>query len=311
MQTHPSYLSGIDLPERARRLARKLSPCRVCPFRCGIDRFKEHTGRCGMGHRPKIASWSLHFGEEPPISGERGSGTIFFSGCPMACVYCQNYPISQLRHGKEMGIDELAACMLELQRRGAHNINFVTPTHFTPQIVEALSVARDKGLRIPLVYNSSGYDDVQTLKLLEGIIDVYLPDMKYGDDETAVKLSGVAGYGASGYGASGYGAINRAAVEEMYRQVGEPALDEGGIIRRGLIIRHLVLPGNVSHTEEVLRFIAGLSPSIGISLMSQYFPAHRASDIPGLNRKLTAEEYGEAVVILDRFGLCNGWIQSP
>jgi putative pyruvate formate lyase activating enzyme len=254
-----------------------------------------------MGHQPKVASWSLHFGEEPPISGERGSGTIFFSGCPMACVYCQNYPISQLRHGKEMGIGELAACMLELQRRRAHNINFVTPTHFTPQIVEALCVAREKGLRIPLVYNSSGYDDVHTLKLLDGIIDVYLPDMKYGSDETAAKLSGVAGYGA----------VNRAAVEEMYRQVGEPELDEGGIMRRGLIIRHLVLPGGVSHTKEVLRFIAGLSPSIGISLMSQYFPAHRASDMPGLNRKVTAEEYGEAVEILDRFGLCNGWIQSP
>jgi putative pyruvate formate lyase activating enzyme len=297
---HPSYLDGVDLTERARVLKSWLAPCRVCPFRCGVDRFKESTGRCRMGYRLKVASWSLHFGEEPPISGERGSGTIFLSGCPMACVFCQNFPISQLCHGREMETGELASRMVELQRQGAHNINFVTPTHFVPQIVETLDRAVKGGLSIPIVYNSSGYDNVESLRMLEGIVDVYLPDMKYGDDERAFRYSGVTGYVKT----------NRAAVAEMYRQVGDLELDETGIAVRGLIVRHLVLPGGMSGTDRVLEFLAGLSQSIGVSLMSQYFPAHEAVGLPELGRKITRGEYEEALDILDRFGFVNGWVQS-
>jgi len=299
--TYPSYLYAVDLHERARLLRARLAPCTVCPFRCSIDRFSESSGRCGMGYRPKVASWSLHFGEEPPISGERGSGTIFLSGCPMECVFCQNYPISQLCHGREIEIDGLASCMVELQQKEAHNINLVTPTHFVPQIVEALERAVQRGLSIPIVYNSSGYDDVETLKLLDGIVDVYLPDMKYGDDEMARRYSG----------AIRYVETNRAAIREMYRQVGGLELAGDGIARRGLIIRHLVLPGGISGTARVLEFIAGLSTSIGVSLMSQYFPAHRAVELPELRSKTTRKEYEEAVNLLDRFGLENGWVQSP
>jgi putative pyruvate formate lyase activating enzyme len=254
-----------------------------------------------MAALPKVASWSLHHGEEPPISGDRGSGTIFLSGCPMECVFCQNYPISQLCHGTELGIDELASRMIELQDSGAHNINFVTPTHFTPQIVRSLHRAAQRGLSIPLVYNSSGYDDVDTLELLDGIVDLYLPDMKYGDDEPALRYSGAVKYVET----------NRAAVAEMYRQVGGLELDEDGIARRGLIIRHLVLPGDISSTARVLEFIAGLSTSVGVSLMSQYFPAHRAVSMPALQRRLTEEEYERALGLLDEYGFTLGWIQPP
>jgi putative pyruvate formate lyase activating enzyme len=285
---HPSYLDGVDLTERARILKSRLAPCRVCPFHCGVDRFSESTGRCRMGYTLKVASWSLHFGEEPPISGERG------------CVFCQNYPISQLRHGREVETGELASRMVELQGQGAHNINFVTPTHFVPQIVETLDRAVKEGLSIPIVYNSSGYDDVESLRMLEGIVDLYLPDMKYGDDERAFLYSGVAGYVKT----------NRAAVAEMYRQVGDLELDEKGIAVRGLIVRHLVLPGGISGTDRVLEFLAGLSPSIGVSLMSQYFPAHEAVDLPELKRKITRREYENALDVLDRFGFVNGWVQS-
>jgi putative pyruvate formate lyase activating enzyme len=252
-----------------------------------------------MGYEPRVSSWSLHHGEEPPISGSGGSGTIFLSGCPMHCAFCQNYPISQLRHGQDMGVEELGEKMLELQRKGAHNINFVTPTHFAPQIVEALHIAADRGLRLPIVYNSSGYDDLHTLRLLDGIVDIYLPDMKYSDDAHAKLYSG----------ATDYVSVNRRAVAEMFRQVGGLVLDSEGIATRGLIVRHLVLPGGISGTAEVLEYIAGLSTSIGISLMSQYFPAHRAEEYGELQRKLTQQEYEQALEALDRCSFANGWIQ--
>jgi putative pyruvate formate lyase activating enzyme len=248
---------------------------------------------------PKVASWGLHFGEEPPISGTRGSGTVFFSGCPLRCVFCQNYPISQLANGNEVSIEWLAVRMLDLQNRGAHNINFVTPTHYVPQIVEALAVAVSRGLSIPIVYNSSGYEDLETLRLLDGVVDVYLPDMKYGDDEQAARCSS----------APGYVSVNRAAVAEMYRQVGDLFLDGEGIAVRGLIVRHLVLPGNIAGTRMVLEFVASLSPTVTIALMSQYFPAHEAPGIPGLDRKLTREEYESVTELLDEYGLENGWTQ--
>jgi putative pyruvate formate lyase activating enzyme len=295
---------AVDFPRVVRELNAKLSPCRVCPRRCGVDRSPgspetASRGACRSGYLPKIASACLHFGEEPPISGTRGSGTVFFSGCPLRCVFCQNYPISQLVNGNETTVERLAAQLLELQGRGAHNINFVTPTHYIPQMVEALAAAVSGGLSIPVVYNSSGYEDPETLRLLEGVVDVYLPDMKYGDDAQAVRCSS----------APGYVDVNRAAVTEMYRQVGDLSLDAEGIAVQGLIVRHLVLPGNLAGTRRVLEFVASLSPTITVALMSQYFPAHEAPGIPGLDRRLAMEEYEEVTELLEQYGLENGWIQ--
>ena len=296
----------VDFPRVVQALNERLSPCRVCPRRCGVDRSsraERHSGTpqgaCRSGHLPRVASWGLHFGEEPPLSGTRGSGTVFFSGCPLRCVFCQNYPISQLLNGNEVSIEGLAGHLLDLQSRGAHNINFVTPTPYVPQMVEALAVAVSRGLSIPVVYNSSGYEDLDTLRLLDGIVDVYLPDMKYGDDGPAARYSS----------APGYVAVNRAAVAEMYRQVGDLSLDGEGIAVRGLIVRHLVLPGNIAGTRKVLEFIASLSPTVTIAFMSQYFPAHEAPGISGLDRKLTREEYESVTELLDEYGLENGWIQ--
>ena len=296
----PSCLSGMDLARVSEYLDQMLSPCVLCPFECGTDRKTVASGRCRSGFLPKIASWNLHHGEEPPISGQRGSGTIFFSGCSLRCCFCQNYPISQLGNGKEVTTAELAEYMLLLQKRGAHNINLVTPTHFIPQAVEALRIAVSGGLRIPIVYNSSGYECIETLKALDGIVDIYLPDMKYGNNECAVRYSRVGNYVE----------VNRAAIKEMYRQVGNLRVDEEGIALRGLIIRHLVLPGNLKNTEEVLRFIGEHMPDVPLSLMGQFFPAHKAHSIPELARKLNHREYGKAVDLLEQFGIVNGWVQS-
>lgn len=288
-----------NFPVLIEGLNRKLSPCTVCPFKCGTDRYSDSSGRCKTGSILKIASHNLHHGEEPPISGSRGSGTIFFSGCSLRCAFCQNYPISQLLNGNEVTIMEFSEYMLSLQSRGAHNINLVSPTHFVPQIVEALWLTVKKGLKIPIVYNSGGYDDIEVLKCLEGIVDIYLPDMKYGDNKSALTYSG----------ARKYVEINRAAVGEMFRQTGGLITDKNGVALKGLIIRHLVLPGNISNTEKVLEFVAGLSKAIPVSLMSQYFPAHRARSIPELQKKLRREEYLTASRVLDDLELINGWTQ--
>jgi putative pyruvate formate lyase activating enzyme len=280
---------------------RLLSPCRVCPRACGIDRLAGETGFCGMGFHPVVASDNLHFGEEPPISGTRGSGTIFFGGCSLGCSFCQNYPISHLRHGNQVTIPELAGMMLKLQKRGAHNINFVTPTHFSPQILGALAIACSKGLTIPLVWNSSGYETVEMLELLNGIVDVYMPDMKFADSEPAERIAG----------AGNYPEINREAILEMHRQVGPLELDEEGIANKGLLIRHLVLPENLSGTDDVLRFIAEkVSRRTSISLMSQFFPAHQSHEKPPLDRPVTAGEYERAKESLERYGLTEGWVQE-
>ncbi len=257
---------------------------------------------CGVGAEPVIAAWNVHPWEEPPISGTRGSGTIFFSGCTGKCVFCQNYPISQLRYGNAVSIERFAAMMLQLQRRGCHNINFVTPTHFVPQILAGVDVAAAQGLRLPLVYNTSGYETVETLRLLEGVIDIWLPDAKYTDDAIARRVSGFPGYVAS----------NRAALREIFRQVGgELVLDGDGIARRGLIIRHLVLPGGLADTAGVLRWIATeLSPQVHVSVMDQYFPAYHAFGDPLLGRKITAAEYEAALQAFDAAGLENGWLQE-
>ena len=255
-----------------------------------------------MGDQPKLSSWNLHPWEEPPISGTRGSGTIFFSGCTANCRFCQNYPISQLGYGELVSIERLAEIVLELQRKGAHNINFVTPTHFMPQIMAALPAAIEGGLRLPLVYNTSGYERVEVLRLLENIVDIWLPDAKYATSQVAQKHSGF----------SDYIEYNHATLQEIYRQVGAVlVLDEMGLARRGMIIRHLVLPSGQAGTEDVLRWVAGsLSPSVHISLMDQYFPAHRAVGDPVLGRKITSEEYESALDAYQAAGLENGWCQD-
>ena len=279
-----------------------LARCELCPHCCGVNRLSGQVGICCMGDLPKVSSWNLHPWEEPPISGTRGSGTIFFSGCTGRCRFCQNYPISQLGYGAVVSLERLAGMMLELQRKGAHNINFVTPTHFMPYILAALPYAIRGGLRLPLVYNTSGYERVEALSLLEGIVDLWLPDAKYADDATARHLSGFEDYVEH----------NRASLHEIFGQVGaELIVDEEGNAVRGMIIRHMILPSGLAGTAEVLRWIATeLSPLVHVSLMDQYFPAHRAVGDPVLGRKITENEYEAALDAFDRAGLQYGWCQS-
>jgi putative pyruvate formate lyase activating enzyme len=250
---------------------------------------------------PVVASWNLHSWEEPPISGTRGSGTIFFSGCTGRCRFCQNYPISQLGVGQEVSVERLAGMMLELQHRGAHNINLVTATHWVAAVLSALPHAIEGGLRLPLLYNASGFERIETLRLLEGVIDIWLPDSKYADNEIARQLSGFPDYVE----------YNCAALCEMYRQVGAAlVLDDEGIVRRGMIVRHLVLPEGLAGTDQVLKWVAQNLPQVHVSLMAQYFPAYRCVEDPVLGRKITASEYDTALGVLDAVGLENGWVQD-
>jgi putative pyruvate formate lyase activating enzyme len=294
------YQSG-ELLKRVSEAYRRLKSCDICPHDCRVNRIKGERGVCGAGLLPKIASANIHTGEEPPISGEKGSGTVFLSGCSLKCRFCQNFPISQFGNGTELSTKELAGRLLKLQKQGVHNINFVTPTHFLPQILAALWLAIPQGFSLPLVWNSSGYEKVDTLRFLDGVVDIYLPDMKYADEEPAFRLSS----------ASQYTAINRLAVSEMLRQVGHLSLNEDGLAERGLIVRHLVLPEGISGSRETLRWIAlNLGHDTHISLMKQYFPAHLASDTPGIGRRITDEEYEQAVEWLEEFDLENGWVQG-
>lgn len=294
------YQSG-ELLRRVREGYRRLAACDICPHDCGVNRLKGETGLCRAGAQPRIASANVHRGEEPPISGTTGSGTIFFSGCNLKCRFCQNFPISQFGNGEETTTAGLAAKMLRLQQLGVHNINFVTPTHFMPQVLAALYLAIPQGFRLPLVWNSSGYEKADALALLDGVVDVYLPDMKYHDEEPARQFSS----------APGYRDVNRRAVTEMQRQVGELDLDDEGIARRGLIIRHLVLPEGNAGTREIMAWIAeNPGRETHVSLMKQFFPAHTAQDVPGIDRKITDEEYEEAVEALEEAGLENGWVQD-
>ncbi len=295
------YRSG-ELAVRAAQAREMLRACVLCPRRCSKDRLAGQVGWCRAGALPRIASWHVHRWEEPPISGERGSGTIFFSYCTARCLFCQNYPISQLGVGNEVTAGRLAEMMLELQGKGVHNVNLVTPTHYVPQFLEALLLAIPQGFRLPIVYNTSGYDSLETLRLLDGVVDIYLPDAKYADDAVAKRLSGYVDYVAA----------DRAALQEMVRQVGEDViLDEGGIAQRGVIVRHLVLPAGLSQTPEVLRWLAQhLSARIHVSLMDQYFPAHHAVGHKELGRKITSEEYDAALAAFHEAGLENGWLQE-
>lgn len=262
----------------------ELSKCTVCPHNCMVNRIDEKVGRCRANDKVKIALASLHYFEEPCISGKDGSGTVFFSNCNLNCKFCQNYEISSEGKGKNITIEELAYMFLKLQKQGANNINLVTPTIYAYQIIEALKIAKRNGLKIPIVYNSNGYESVKTLKSLEGYIDVYLPDLKYYYDEIALKYSGI----------KNYFEIATKAIKEMYRQVGSPKFDKSGIIQKGLVIRHLVLPNYIENSKKVLEWIKeNMDKEVYVSIMAQYFPCYKAKDIEELNRKLTQEEYEE------------------
>ena len=274
--------------------------CNLCPHRCNVDRVNK-LGICKAYDKVKIALSSLHFYEEPCISGEKGSGTVFFSHCNLNCVYCQNYEISQENKGKEISIYDLANIFMEQQEKNANNINLVSPTPYVPFIIDALKIAKRKGLKIPIIYNSSGYENIETLKLLEGYIDVYLPDFKYSDNNLAVKYSK----------APNYVEVVQNAMKEMYRQVGSPILDENGIIKKGLIIRHLVLPGEIENSKSVLKWIEqNIDNSVYVSVMAQYFPTYKAKLIDKINRKLTKEEYEAIENFLYSLNLENGYIQE-
>jgi putative pyruvate formate lyase activating enzyme len=290
-----------DIKERTEQAYDLLKNCRVCPRKCGVDRSNGQKGICRAGKNPQVSSYNVHFGEEPPISGTRGSGTIFFSSCNLRCAYCQNFPISQLGNGLEVTAEDLARMMISLQSRGCHNLNLVTPSHFVPQILEALSFAWEMGFDLPLVYNSSGYDSIEALRLLEGIIDIYLPDMRYSDNRVAKRLSS----------AEDYVEANREAIREMYRQVGNLVVDDEGIARKGLVIRHLVLPNHLAGSEKTFRFVKEeISPDVYVSLMGQYFPSFEASENVSINRKITREEYGLAKRSFFESGLTSGWMQE-
>ena len=299
----PAYITLYKSGELSKRvkLAREiLSGCILCPRNCRINRNLSQSGFCRSGKDAKVYSTQAHFGEEPPISGRAGSGTIFFANCSLRCIFCQNYPFSQLGEGEIVSIEKLAGMMLDIKNKGCHNINLVSPTHFVPQILGALEIAVDKGLDLPLVYNTNGYESLSTLKLLQGIVDIYLPDLKYSDNRVAEKYSG----------ASNYWEAAKEALREMYKQVGNLKTKQG-VAYRGLIVRHLILPKGLSGTKEVLNFLAKeVSSSVHISLMRQYYPAFKAQGFPPLDRPITKEEYLEAKRYFQEAGLRNGWFQG-
>ncbi len=284
----PLYLETHRSGELARRVERGLEllrPCRVCPRNCDVDRLADGKAVCLTGRYAVVSSFFAHFGEENCLRGRRGSGTLFFANCNLKCVLCQNFDISQHPAGKGAGAEHLAAMMLDLQRQGCHNINFVTPEHVVPQILEALPMAIEGGLQIPLVYNTSGYDALESLRLLEGIVDIYMPDFKYWDPEQADRYSK----------ARDYPQAAREGLKEMHRQVGDLVLDEHGIARRGILLRHLVMPGDVAGSRQVMRFIATeISPNTYVNLMDQFHPAYKTSRYPEIHRLPTEEEYRRA-----------------
>lgn len=300
---YPSYLNlnEKELDKRIEKAYKLLSPCQVCPRNCKVNRLKGEQGFCRSGEEVIVSSYNAHFGEEPPLVGNFGSGTIFFTNCNLKCVYCQNYPISQLGNGNKVSLEDLAKIMLALQKRKCHNINLVTPTHFVPQILKSIKSAIKMGLHIPIVYNTSGYEAVKTLKLLSGIVDIYLPDARYADNEIAKKYSS----------APHYFEKMKEALKEMHRQVGDLVVNKDGVARSGLIIRHLVLPEGLSGTRKIMHFIAReISPHTYISLMAQYFPAYQASQFPPLSRRINRGEYRETLQAFKEEGLENGWFQG-
>lgn len=295
---YPSYLAlqeTGELKDRAKKLYAIYESCHLCPRDCRVNRLKGETGICRASSRVKISSAFPHFGEERPLVGKNGSGTIFFSNCNLRCIFCQNYTISIEGEGVEISDEQLAETMLKVQGFGCHNINLVTPTHYVPNIVRAVQAASERGLKIPLVYNTSGYERLEVLTLLDGIVDIYLPDIKYMHPEHAAK------YSANAYN---YPYYAKMAIKEMHRQVGELSLNGQGIARRGVILRHLILPERISGTEEFIKFVVKeLSPATYVNLMGQYRPEYKASEYRELSRRITRAEYQEALAWARRYGL--------
>jgi putative pyruvate formate lyase activating enzyme len=289
------YESG-ELHRRVKRAVDSLESCRVCPRDCKVNRLKEKTAACKTGRLAQVASHFAHFGEEDCLRGTRGSGTIFFSMCNLRCVFCQNYDISQANKGKEVTPERLARMMMELQHQGCHNINFVTPEHVVPQMLEALPFAIEAGLRLPIVYNTSAYDSMESLSLLDGIVDIYMPDFKFWDAKISLMYVKAKDYAESA----------RRAIKEMHRQVGDLVVDGRGLARRGLMVRHLVMPMGLAETREIMRFIATeISMNTYVNIMAQYYPAGKVDDnnYPEINRHITETEYNEAVAIANEEGL--------
>ncbi len=310
LSTRASYLSLLEsgrLRERVEALEALLERCTVCPLDCGNNRLQDELARCYSGRLPIVSSYTAHFGEEPPLAGVRGAGNIFFGNCNLRCVYCQNYQISQAHKEQiknQVTHERLAEMMLELQTRGCHNINIVSPTHFAPQMARAIFIAAEKGLRLPIVYNTNAYDSVQVLQLLDGIVDVYLPDLKYAEDEAGYQYSKVPRYRQ----------FSRAAITEMFRQLGDEFVYEDGLLKRGLVIRLLVLPNDLGGLRESLEWIRDeLSPRVAVSLMAQYYPTNVAGTNQRytlLSRRITESEWLRAAAALEEFGIEKGWLQE-
>lgn len=298
--SEPSYIklyeSG-ELEERSKVLHEILSECKLCARECKVNRLNGEKGFCRSGASAMVSSAGPHFGEEPPLVGRRGSGTIFLSNCNLGCVFCQNYEISHGGVGRESSAQEIAHLMISLQNIGCHNINFVTPTHYVPQIVESLILAIGDGLKIPLVYNCGGYESVNVIKLLDGIFDIYMPDIKYGDNESALKYSN----------APKYFDIVKEVIIEMHRQVGNLVINSKGIAERGLLIRHLVLPNDLANTKNVMEFIAKLSKNSYVNIMDQYRPQYKACDYPEINRRISREEFNKTISLAREYGLGRGF----
>lgn len=279
----------------------ELERCEICPHKCNINRSEGKIGRCKATDKVKIALYSIHNFEEPCISGEKGSGTVFFSNCNLNCIYCQNYEISQLEKGKEITIERLAEIFLIQQEKGVENINLVTPTSYVPQIIKAIKIARDKGLKLPIVYNTNSYENVETLQMLEGYIDVYLPDLKYAENELGKEYSKIADYFE----------VATKAIREMIRQVGTPKLNENGVMLSGVMVRHLVLPNHIENSKKVLKWIKeNLPKNIYVSVMAQYFPTYKAKEYEKMNRKLTKEEWEKIENYIEELGIENGYVQE-
>lgn len=293
---YPSYLSlsKRELNQRVEKLFKILENCQICPRKCHVNRLKNEKGFCQLGFLPMVSAYHPHFGEESVLVGAHGSGTIFMCSCNLSCVYCQNYEISQLRIGEEISFERLAEMILELQRIGCHNINLVSPTSHVPAIVKSLAIAIEEGFKLPLVYNTNAYDSVETLKLLDGIIDIYMPDTKYSDDKIALKYSN----------APRYFEIMKSAIKEMHRQVGDLVINEEGIAVRGLLVRHLVLPNGLAGSQEIFQFLSkGISKEAYVNVMSQYMPYWKAFQYPELSRRITNKEYQEAIQLAKKTGL--------
>ncbi|HLB47689.1 MAG TPA: radical SAM protein [Anaerolineales bacterium] len=295
----PAYLTLYrrgELQRRAKEAVAGLAHCRVCPRDCGVDRLADKTAACKTGRYARVSSYFPHSGEEDCLRGWNGSGTIFFSMCNLRCVFCQNYDISQAGEGRETKPERLAAMMLELQAMGCHNINFVTPEHVVPQILEALVLAIEHGLHLPIVYNTSAYDSLESLHSIDGVVDIYMPDFKIWDSQTALKYLLAKDYPESA----------RRAIKEMHRQVGELKMDEHGLAKRGVLVRHLVMPGGLAGTREVMEFLAReVSPHTYVNIMAQYHPAGRvtAEKFAGINRRITAKEFAGAVEVAEEAGI--------